>query len=127
MRTPTDKPRVERTVPFVRNNFFAGWADTLSFGLTKALRTDIGYNDAVNQNSSAYSTGVFVGTLHNIALGFGTAGGMLGVAQQGLNFLGLADGNQIGRIADLRLGYHSYGLYAQDSWKITRRLTFRIR
>ena len=22
--TPTDKPRVERTVPYVRNNFFAG-------------------------------------------------------------------------------------------------------
>lgn len=39
-------------------------------------------------------------------------------------FLGLADGNQIGRVADLRLGYHSYGLYVQDSWKITRKLTF---
>ena len=39
-------------------------------------------------------------------------------------FLGLADGNQIGRVADLRLGYHSYGLYIQDSWKITRKLTF---
>ena len=24
VRTPTDKPRVERTVPYVRNNFFAG-------------------------------------------------------------------------------------------------------
>ena len=24
VRTPTDKPRVERTVPFVRNSFFAG-------------------------------------------------------------------------------------------------------
>jgi len=39
-------------------------------------------------------------------------------------FLGLADGNQIGRVADLRLGYHAYSLYLQDSWKITRRLTF---
>jgi hypothetical protein len=39
-------------------------------------------------------------------------------------FLGLSDSTQIGRIADLRLGYHSYGLYVQDSWKITRRLTF---
>jgi hypothetical protein len=39
-------------------------------------------------------------------------------------FLGLADGNQIGRVADLRLGYHSYGLYLQDSWKVTRKLTF---
>jgi Carboxypeptidase regulatory-like domain/TonB dependent receptor len=26
--------------------------------------------------------------------------------------------------ADVRLGTHSYGLYIQDSWKITRRLTF---
>ena len=39
-------------------------------------------------------------------------------------FLGLADGNQIGRVADLRLGYHAYSLYLQDSWKITRKLTF---
>ena len=39
-------------------------------------------------------------------------------------FLGLSDSTQIGRIADLRLGYHSYGLYVQDSWKITRKLTF---
>jgi hypothetical protein len=39
-------------------------------------------------------------------------------------FLGLADGNQIGRVADLRLGYHAYALYAQDSWKVTRKLTF---
>jgi hypothetical protein len=39
-------------------------------------------------------------------------------------FLGVADGNQIGRVADLRLGYHAYSLYLQDSWKITRKLTF---
>ncbi|MBV9506865.1 MAG: carboxypeptidase regulatory-like domain-containing protein [Acidobacteriia bacterium] len=39
-------------------------------------------------------------------------------------FLGLADGNQIGRIADLRLGYHAYSLYLQDSWKVTRKVTF---
>ena len=39
-------------------------------------------------------------------------------------FLGLATAEPIGRIADLRLGYHSFGLYAQDSWKITRKLTF---
>jgi hypothetical protein len=39
-------------------------------------------------------------------------------------FLGLADGNQIGRVADLRLGYHAYSIYLQDSWKITRKLTF---
>ena len=26
--------------------------------------------------------------------------------------------------ADVRLGTHSYGIYAQDSWKVTRKLTF---
>jgi len=39
-------------------------------------------------------------------------------------FLGVADGNQIGRVADLRLGYHAYSLYVQDSWKVTRKITF---
>ena len=50
-----------------------------------------------------------------------TAGSGFGYASY---FLGVAGSNQIGRIADLRLGYHSYGLYLQDSWKITRKLTF---
>ncbi|MBV9399270.1 MAG: carboxypeptidase regulatory-like domain-containing protein [Bryobacterales bacterium] len=39
-------------------------------------------------------------------------------------FLGLSDGTQVGRIADLRLGYHSWAIYIQDSWKVTRKLTF---
>jgi hypothetical protein len=39
-------------------------------------------------------------------------------------FLGLADGLQVGQIADSRLGTHSYAIYLQDSWKVTRRLTF---
>jgi hypothetical protein len=50
-----------------------------------------------------------------------TAGSGFGYAS---HFLGVAGSNQIGRVADLRLGYHAYSLYVQDSWKITRKLTF---
>ena len=39
-------------------------------------------------------------------------------------FLGAASGVQTAAQADLRLGTHSYGLYLQDSWKVTRKLTF---
>jgi hypothetical protein len=39
-------------------------------------------------------------------------------------FLGAADSLDVGQIADTRLGMHSYALYLQDSWKVTRKLTF---
>jgi Carboxypeptidase regulatory-like domain/TonB dependent receptor len=38
-------------------------------------------------------------------------------------FLGAASAVSTAQTADLRLGTHSFGLYLQDSWKITRRLT----
>jgi TonB dependent receptor len=41
-------------------------------------------------------------------------------------FLGAADGLQVGQVADSRLGYHEYGIYLQDSWKVTRRLTLEL-
>jgi hypothetical protein len=40
--------------------------------------------------------------------------------------LGAADGLQVGQVADTRLGMHSYGLYLQDSWKITHKLTLDL-
>jgi TonB dependent receptor len=39
-------------------------------------------------------------------------------------FLGAASSIATAAPADERLGDHAYGIYAQDSWKITRRLTF---
>jgi hypothetical protein len=39
-------------------------------------------------------------------------------------FLGAANGVQTAAQASLRLGTHSYGIYVQDSWKVTRKLTF---
>jgi hypothetical protein len=42
-------------------------------------------------------------------------------------FLGLADGLQVGQVADSRLGMHSYALYLQDSWKVTPQADPRVR
>jgi len=39
-------------------------------------------------------------------------------------FLGDANNVALAQIARPRLGTHAYGLYIQDSWKITRKLTF---
>ncbi len=39
-------------------------------------------------------------------------------------FLGLANNVALAQVAHPRLGTHSYGLYIQDSWKVTRKLTF---
>jgi hypothetical protein len=39
-------------------------------------------------------------------------------------FLGTANTVSTAAPADVRLGTHAYGIYIQDSWKITRRLTF---
>ena len=40
--------------------------------------------------------------------------------------LGAANGIQIGAPADSRLGMHSYGVYLQDNWKVTRTLTLEL-
>jgi hypothetical protein len=39
-------------------------------------------------------------------------------------FLGATNSVSTAAPADVRLGTHSYGIYIQDSWKITRKLTF---
>jgi hypothetical protein len=39
-------------------------------------------------------------------------------------FLGATQSVSTAAPADVRLGMHSYGIYLQDSWKITRKLTF---
>jgi hypothetical protein len=39
-------------------------------------------------------------------------------------FLGATSSVSTAAPADVRLGTHSYGIYVQDSWKVTRKLTF---
>jgi RHS repeat-associated protein len=50
------------------SNFFAGWGDTLSFGLTSYARQGLGYDDVVDYDSGAYFGGQVVGTVHGIAM-----------------------------------------------------------
>ncbi len=39
---------------------------------------------------------------------------------------GLPDALNLNAPSDVRLGYHSLGLFAQDSWKVTRKLTLEL-
>jgi hypothetical protein len=55
------------------SNFFAGWGDTLSFGVTSYVRQWGGW-DAVNYNSGAYFAGQLLGIGHSFALGYYAAG-----------------------------------------------------
>jgi hypothetical protein len=41
-------------------------------------------------------------------------------------FLGAVDSLGTGAESDSRVGYHSFGLYLQDSWKVTRKLTLDL-
>ena len=65
---------------------------------------------SANETADPYSTGL---TFANGSTGYSYAsfltGNMNSLVDQGLD--------------DMRLGNHSFGLYAQDSWKVTRKLT----
>jgi RHS repeat-associated protein len=50
-------------------NFFAGWGDTLSGGLTNWIREQIGVNEVVDPCSEAYRWGSGVGEVHDLAMG----------------------------------------------------------
>jgi len=54
-------------------NFFAGWGDTLTFGLTAAIRQWMGVDSVVNRCSGQYHVGQIVGVIHATAIG-GAAG-----------------------------------------------------
>jgi len=62
------------------SNFFAGWADTLTFGLTQKIRQSLGYDDVVDKSSGMYGLGQNVGTVHSLIISFGSGG----VANAGL-------------------------------------------
>jgi RHS repeat-associated protein len=52
------------------SNFFAGWGDTLSFGLTSYARQGLGYDDVVDYDSGAYFGGQVVGTGYSFVIGW---------------------------------------------------------
>jgi hypothetical protein len=51
------------------SNYSAGLGDTVSIGITKRIRTWVGYDDAVNYDSGAYAGGQYTGTAVNVGLG----------------------------------------------------------
>lgn len=50
-------------------NFFAGWADSLTFGTTDILRNWVGINDGIDHESTTYNVGKIGGAVHSVALG----------------------------------------------------------
>ena len=76
------------------SNFFAGWADTLTMGITQKIRQGLGYDDVVDKNSGAYKAGSTVGTIHNTLLGaFGLgAAGWAKTGLDALNVVGMVGG-----------------------------------
>lgn len=52
------------------SNFFAGFGDTLTMGLTERYRNAIGASTFVDKESGLYTAGQVVGTAQTIALGF---------------------------------------------------------
>ena len=59
-------------------NFFAGWADNLTFDVTKHIRDYYGINDGINFNGGSYRYGEATETLHSTLIGAG--GGPVSVA-----------------------------------------------
>ncbi|MCM8625541.1 MAG: hypothetical protein NFW05_06180 [Candidatus Accumulibacter sp.] len=56
---------------FAASDFFAGAADSLSFGITDAIREAIGVNDAVDKSSVAYAAGEYTEMAVELAVGAG--------------------------------------------------------
>jgi hypothetical protein len=64
-------------------NFFAGWGDTLTFGLTGKIRQGLGVDSVVDYNSSWYRGGEWTGLGHSTLMG-GAAGFARNSAFRGL-------------------------------------------
>jgi RHS repeat-associated protein len=56
------------------SNYFAGYSDSLSFGLTSYFRQGLGYDSVVDYSDAAYLGGQITGMGHSFLLGYGAAG-----------------------------------------------------
>ncbi|MFQ3594036.1 MAG: RHS repeat-associated core domain-containing protein, partial [Gemmataceae bacterium] len=56
------------------SNYFAGYSDSLSFGLTSYFRQGLGYDSVVDYSGGAYLGGQVTGMGHSFLLGYGAAG-----------------------------------------------------
>lgn len=96
------------------SDLFAGWADTLTAGVTSWIRQGLDYDDVVNSNSSAYGAGALIGQVHNIGLmllGGAPVAGFMGTALKGLNAAATVGGVYHG-VEAIRHGDYLNGLMA---------------
>ena len=108
----TESPSFNASLTWVKNNH------TYKFGVEGRLEgypapaagSPGSYNFSTDQTNLPYLAGT---TVRGQTAGFGYASFLLGQVQSAI----VANG------VDPRLGKHEIGLFAQDSWKITRKLT----
>jgi hypothetical protein len=107
------KPTFNNSFTWVKGNHtfkFGGEAIFEGLPIANGSRANGVFNFAQAETADPYATGL---TFANGATGFAYASYLLG----GYSSLNLSPQDT------LRLGNHSFGLYAQDSWKVTRKLT----
>jgi hypothetical protein len=108
-----EKPSANANMTWVRGSHI------LKFGADLRIEgypTTVEYPAYGSLNFSADQTGL------PSTLGQNLQGGTIGFAYASF-FLGLVDSGNIGVVSHPRLGKHAFAVYAQDSWKVNRKLT----
>jgi Carboxypeptidase regulatory-like domain/TonB dependent receptor-like, beta-barrel len=107
------KPTSNASLTWVKGNHtfkFGGELIVEGFPQQSSSRANGIYGFSAQQTSNPWENGQPTGGLNT---GFPYASFLLG----------LSNSLQVSDLTDTRLGNHSLGLYAQDSWKVTRKLT----
>ena len=92
------------------SNFFAGFGDAVTFGLTKRIRIGLGCNALVDTNSGCYTAGGYLGTADTLVLG--AVGNPCTISMKVINGL-QALGNSANCVQDAANG--NYGSAALDA------------
>jgi hypothetical protein len=107
-------PTYQASVTWVKNNHtFKFGSEVREFGypLLSQASTNGTFTFSANQTAQPYAQSAIIG---GQTIGFPYASFLLGLVNSGT----------VNPPADLRTGKHFIALFAQDSWKITRKLTF---
>jgi hypothetical protein len=109
------KPTFNTNLTWVKGNHTYKLGATALFEGIQSLnesRADGQYGWAAQQTSDPWQNGQPFANVASSGFGYASF------------FLGTANTVSTAAPADVRLGMHSYGIYIQDSWKVTRKLTF---
>ncbi|HEV3330450.1 MAG TPA: TonB-dependent receptor [Bryobacteraceae bacterium] len=107
-------PTYQASLTWVKNNHtykFGSEVREFGYPLLSLAATNGAFNFSANQTAQPYAQSSIIG---GQTVGFPYASFLLGLVNSGT----------VNPPADLRTGKHFIALFAQDSWKITRKLTF---